>query len=41
MGKVLPIMGAFEDKTRPPSDGGKKRLVVRGVVLMGGVEVKN
>ena len=41
VGKVLPIMGAFEDKTRPPADGGKKRLVVRGVVLMGGVEVKN
>jgi predicted membrane protein len=41
VGKVVPVMGAFEDKTRPPADGGKKRLIVRGAVLMGGVEVKN
>lgn len=40
VGKVTPIMGAFEDKTRPPRET-KKRLVIRGTVLMGGVEVKN
>jgi predicted membrane protein len=39
-GQVQPIMGAFEDKTRPPRDA-KTRLIVRGVVIMGGVEVKN
>jgi predicted membrane protein len=39
-GKVFPIMGAFEDKTRPPDDV-SKRLVIRGLVLMGGIEVKN
>ncbi len=39
-GQVQPIMGAFEDKTRPPRDA-KMRLIVRGVVIMGGVEVKN
>ena len=41
IGKVVPLLGAFEDKTVPPADGGLKRLVVRGVVVMGGVEVKN
>lgn len=40
VGKVTPIMGAFEDKTRAPRDP-KHYLVVRGTVLMGGVEVKN
>lgn len=40
VGRVQPIMGAFEDKTRPPRDA-KTRLVVRGVAIMGGVEVKN
>lgn len=40
VGQVQPIMGAFEDKTRPPRDT-KTRLIVRGAVIMGGVEVKN
>jgi len=41
-GKVLPLMGAFEDKTRPAAGGeATKRLVVRGFAVMGGVEVKN
>ncbi len=39
--KVLPIMGGFEDKTRPRTGEAHGRLVVRGVVLMGGVEVGN
>jgi hypothetical protein len=33
-------MGGFDDKTRPPADP-SKRLVLRGFVIMGGVEVKN
>jgi len=41
IGRVMPIMGAFEDKTRPPLGTGTHTLIVRGVVLMGGVEVKN
>ena len=41
IGKVVPLLGAYEDKSRPPADGGLKRLIVRGVVVMGGVEVKN
>lgn len=36
-----PIMGAFEDKTSPPPEGTGPRLVVKGVALMGGVEIKN
>jgi hypothetical protein len=38
--KVMPVMGAFEDKTEPLA-GASRRLVVRGFVVMGGVEVKN
>lgn len=42
--KGAPIMGAFEDKTRPPRpEPGvePKRLIVTGVAIFGGVEVKN
>jgi hypothetical protein len=38
--KVVPIMAAYEDATKPKADS-RKRLIVRGLVLMGGVEVKN
>lgn len=38
---VLPLMGGFEDKTRPPKEGGKKTLHVRGLAIMGGIEVHN
>ena len=34
------FMGAFEDKTRRPSEP-KGRLVLTGLAIMGGVEVKN
>jgi predicted membrane protein len=37
-----PIMGGFEEKTVPPAAGGTgKRLILRGYVIMGGVEVRN
>ena len=41
--KGLPIMGAMIDKTRPPrpDEGREKRLLIRGMALMGGVEIKN
>lgn len=41
--QATPIMGAMENKCTPPAEGyaNGKRLVVRGMVLMGGVEVKN
>jgi predicted membrane protein len=41
IGRVTPIMGGFEDKTRAPQGASTHRLVIRGVVIMGGVEVKN
>ena len=37
---VGPILGGYEDKTTPPKDD-SKRFVVRGSVVMGGIEVKN
>jgi predicted membrane protein len=41
IGRVTPIMGGFDDTTRAPQGASAHRLIVRGVVLMGGVEVKN
>lgn len=37
----VPILGAYEDKTRQPGPESTKRLVVRGYAVMGGVEIKN
>lgn len=36
----MPIMGGFSDETRPVA-GATKRLIIRGSVIMGGVEIKN
>lgn len=41
VGRVTPLLGGFEDKTRPPQPASEHRLIIRGVVIMGGVEVKN
>jgi hypothetical protein len=41
IGRVMPIMGAFEDQTRAPLGAATHTLIVRGFVLMGSVEVKN
>lgn len=38
--KGFPVMGGFEDTTKPRGETGK-RLIVRGLALMGGVEVHN
>lgn len=38
--RVTPIMGAFEDKTRPIAEP-KHWLIVNGMAIMGGVEVTN
>ncbi len=37
--RVTPLMGGFEDQTRPSSS--PKRLVIRGTAIMGGIVVKN
>jgi hypothetical protein len=39
--QVIPLMGGVEDKTRPPTTPSPHRLVLRGMALMGGVEIKN
>lgn len=37
--KVVPVMGGVEDATRAPIGGSGPRLVITGLVVMGGVEV--
>jgi predicted membrane protein len=39
--EALPLMAGIEDSTRAPVGEARGHLVVRGVVLMGGVEIKN
>ena len=39
--KVTPFMGGVEDKTRQPATLSEHRLTIRGMVIMGGVEIKN
>jgi predicted membrane protein len=38
--QVSPMMGAVEDKTVPPMNP-TKRLIVKGEVVVGGIEIKN
>jgi predicted membrane protein len=41
--EVVPLLGGFEDNTKPSADPGaiQNRLTIRGVAIMGGIEVKN
>jgi predicted membrane protein len=39
--QVFPLMGGFEDRTQPPKGGSTQQLTIRGMVVMGGVEVSN
>jgi predicted membrane protein len=39
--EALPLMAGIEDASRAPAGEVRGNLVVRGVVLMGGVEIKN
>jgi hypothetical protein len=39
--EALPLMGGVEDRSRPPAGEPKGHLVLKGLVLMGGVEIKN
>ena len=39
--RVIPLLGGVDDKTHAPTPDAGKRLVIRGVVVMGGVAVKN
>jgi hypothetical protein len=38
--RIVPVMGGVKDNTVSPGDGGP-RLVLRGVVLMGGLDIRN
>ena len=38
--QALPVMGSFEDKTRRPATP-SKHLVIKGLAVMGGVEITN
>ena len=37
---VTPLLGGYDDKTQRPS-APAKRLIIRGTVVMGGIDVKN
>lgn len=37
----VPILGGFEDKTRPSKTDAGKRLVIKGYAIMGGAEIGN
>jgi len=42
--RVLPVMGGIEDGTLPPGEeavANPPRLLLRGLVIMGGIEIKN
>jgi Domain of unknown function (DUF5668) len=39
--RVIPVLGGVEDKTRTVQPASGKRLVIRGMVVMGGITVKN
>jgi predicted membrane protein len=38
--KITPFLGGVEDRTRPTGEA-SERLVIKGVVVMGGIEIKN
>jgi hypothetical protein len=39
--RIVPLLGGADDRTKPPTDPAPKRLILRGVCVMGGVEVKH
>ena len=39
--EATPIMGGCDAKTRDPDDPSAPRLVIRGFIMMGGVDIKN
>jgi hypothetical protein len=41
--RVMPLMGGVDDKTRTPiaTSAAPKELVVRGIVIMGGISIRN
>lgn len=39
--RVVAVLGGADDRSRPATGPGAKRLVIRGICVMGGVEIKN
>ncbi len=39
--EVMPIMGGCDDHTQTHGDGPPRHLIIKGIALMGGVEVRN
>jgi hypothetical protein len=39
--RITPILGGVDDKTRPPQAASRHCLVLRGFIVMAGVEIKN
>jgi hypothetical protein len=39
--QITPILAGVEDKTRPPQTASRHRLVLRGFIIMAGVEIQN
>jgi len=37
----FPLFGGFEQRTRPPLDGPRKNMIIKGFAIMGGVEIHN
>jgi len=37
----VPILGGFDDKSRPPRTNTGKRLIIKGYAIMGGVDISN
>ena len=39
--QITPVLAGVEDKTRPPQAASRHRLILRGVIVMAGVEIQN
>jgi hypothetical protein len=39
--RVVPVLGGVDDKTRAPQGASRHRLVLRGLIVMAGIEIKN
>jgi len=39
--QVIPLLGGCEDRSQAPKDISPKRLMIKGFVIMGGIEVRN
>ncbi len=39
--EAVPFLGGVEERTHPPKEGPRKILRVKGLVIMGGIEIRN